>query len=200
MPSLTPKQKKIFAFIEETEKQKGSPPTFREIQKHFGFSSLGTVYSHIQTLKKKKALQGGRYISIEIAKESGKSGLVNLAIIGEVMQGHPPKMWNEPISYPIPESFIINESSAYLFLVKGETLQHELIDDEDLLVVQAGVAAEEGDSVFALFAGGVLIKTYFKEGKGIRLESKSRQVPPLFFEEDSLLIQGVITAVIRPLI
>ena len=198
--TLTLKQKRIFAFIEEITKQKGVPPTFREIQKHFGFSSIGTVYSHIRTLKKKKLLQEGKYARVLInTKPKNSAAFIELPLIGELMQGSPPKIWSESSSYTIPESFLSNEAPAYLFLAKGKSLHSELIDDEDLILVQAGILPEEGDSIFALVEGAVLIKTYFKEAAGIRLESKVGGVPPLFFEEDALLIQGVITAVIRQL-
>jgi len=189
---LTPKQAEILAFIEEN----GSP-TFREIQKHFGFSSLGTVYSHVKALKKQKKLLDKKYARLQPKKEKDGATLL-IPIIGEIKLGLPPKMWGESILYPIHKSLIVNENTAYFFLVKGDSFHSELIDDEDLIAVQAGVLPEDGDLVFALSGGSVLIRTYFKQGNKIRLESKQKEFQ--IFGKDRLEIQGVITAVIRPLI
>lgn len=197
MSLLTAKQRQILAFIEEESKKKGTAPTFREIQHHFGFSSLGTVYSHIQTLKKKRILKEGKYSQIELMSMRQEiDATIPLPLVGEIMQKCPPKMWNESVSYLIPRAFVIDENAAYLFIAKGESFQSELIDDGDFLVVQAGILPQEGDVVFALSEGSVLIKSYFEESSYIRLESKIRTTSQ-FFKPNALLIQGVVTAVIR---
>ena len=192
---LTSKQKNIVTYIKEITSKRGTAPTFREIQKYFGFSSLGTVYCHIQTLKRKKVIKEGKYTQIELVEKT-LTDFIPLSIIGEVEQERPPVIWTHTVSYNVPKSFVIYPDTAYLFIAKGDSLHSELIDHEDLLVVQAGLIPEDGDTIFALNQGSVYIKTYFKEGIYVRLESKTI-APSLMFESSHLLIQGVITAVIR---
>ena len=198
LPNLTEKQKQIFDFIEETVKKSGTAPTFRDISDHFGFSSLGTVYSYILTLKKKGYLEESRYSALAVREKKDVRGdLINLPIIGEIHQGKPPKIYNESLSSPVPRSFVLEEASAYLFLAKGEELKDELIAEGDLLVVQAGVMAEDGDTVFAYVENAVYIRNFYREGDLVLLQSKKRETPPLFFKEEELQIQGIITALIR---
>lgn len=198
LSSLTDKQKKIFDYIEETVKKTGTPPTFRDIANRFGFSSLGTVYSYILALKKKGYLEESRYSAVALKKKmETRENQLNLPIIGEIRQGKPPKMFNENLSSPVPHSFVLEEASAYLFLARGEEFKDEFILEGDLLVVQAGVMAEEGDTVFAHVESAVYIKNFYREGEVIRLESKKREVPPLFFKAEEVQIQGIITALIR---
>lgn len=197
--ALTTKQRDILAYIEEISEKKGVPPTFREIREYFGFSSLGTVYSHIRTLKKKKVLKEGKYSQIELVNEETVAPFAKLSIIGEIIEQQPPIIWTQSIPYILPQTFVIDEKTAYLFLARGSSLHAELIDHEDLLLVQSGVAAVDGDLVFALKQGAVFIRTYFKEGSYVRLESKTNS-SPIFVDQEDLLIQGIITAIIRPLI
>ena len=50
---LTKRQKEILAFIADCHEREGVAPTQREIRDHFGYSSYGTVYKHLQLLEKK---------------------------------------------------------------------------------------------------------------------------------------------------
>ena len=59
---LTDKQQKILDYIEAFSKKNEAAPTLTEIQKHFGFSAIGTVQYYINELTQKG------YIS----RESGK--------------------------------------------------------------------------------------------------------------------------------
>lgn len=197
MSNLTEKQKKILDFIEEAVKTSGIAPTFRDISTHFGFSSLGTVHSYIRALKKKGFLEEGRYAALALRERKDRCDLIALQVIGEIRQGKPPKMFNESFTSFVPRSFILEEASAYLFIARGEDFHDELIADGDLLVVQTGVEAEEGDAVFATMEGLVYIKNYFPEGDRIRLESKKRGALPLIFKTGEIEVQGIITAVIR---
>ncbi|CRX37738.1 transcriptional repressor LexA [Estrella lausannensis] len=198
MPSLTEKQKQIFDFIDETVKKTGTAPTFRDISARFGFSSLGTVYSYIHALKKKGYLEESRYSALAVReKKEVRGDLLNLPIIGEIQQGKAPKMYNENLSCPVPRSFVLEEASAYLFLAKGEELRDELIAEGDFIVVQAGVVAEDGDTVFAYVDNVVYIRKFHRDGDLILLQSKKREAAPLFFKEEELQVQGIITALIR---
>lgn len=50
---LTHRQKEVLDFIGKSIKDRGLPPTSREIQKHFGFRSQTAAMGHIKALKAK---------------------------------------------------------------------------------------------------------------------------------------------------
>ena len=52
-PKLTPSQEQILAFIKQCYERRGLPPTYREIQEHFGYKAIGTVQDHLKALRKK---------------------------------------------------------------------------------------------------------------------------------------------------
>ena len=56
MKGLTSKQREILHFIQRFIEQHQYSPSYREIMQHFDFTSPGSVYKHIHTLKRKGVL------------------------------------------------------------------------------------------------------------------------------------------------
>jgi len=52
IPMFNKKRKKILDYLKNFIKEKGYPPSFEEIRKHFRFASKSTVHHHIEILKK----------------------------------------------------------------------------------------------------------------------------------------------------
>ena len=69
MKGLTRRQQEIISFVSHFIQTNRYSPSYREIQNHFGFSSLGTVFRHLAVLKRKGALSNekncGRSLSIQ---------------------------------------------------------------------------------------------------------------------------------------
>ncbi|CEH32397.1 LexA DNA binding domain protein [Aneurinibacillus migulanus] len=53
MNQLSKRQQEIFEFIKKEVKEKGFPPTLREIGEAVGLASSSTVHSHLARLEKK---------------------------------------------------------------------------------------------------------------------------------------------------
>ena len=60
MKGLTKRQREIVDFIRDYIAVHHYSPSYREIMKHFGFTSLGSVYKHIAVLKRKGGPFGGK--------------------------------------------------------------------------------------------------------------------------------------------
>ena len=58
MKGLTPRQREILDFIEQGIRR-GLPPTFREINRRFGFSSTNAANDHLVALEQKGYLVRG---------------------------------------------------------------------------------------------------------------------------------------------
>ena len=57
MVSLTPKEQKLFQFIEKYQLRNGKSPTVREMRQHMGLKSDGFVVYLMNALNKKGAIQ-----------------------------------------------------------------------------------------------------------------------------------------------
>ena len=91
MQGLTKRQREIIDFIEAYVIEQGHSPSYRNIQKYFGFSSLGSVYNHIQTLKKKGVIreETKRARSLTLQTEGKKKAQVEVPFIGKLSGGMP---------------------------------------------------------------------------------------------------------------
>ncbi|NBX83761.1 hypothetical protein EBQ90_11865 [bacterium] len=54
LPSLlTEQQAEVLHYIERVFQEQGYAPSYREIQNHFGYKSVGTVQDHVRALIQK---------------------------------------------------------------------------------------------------------------------------------------------------
>ena len=203
MKPLTKTQREVLDYIVSYSGDTGCAPTFRDIQKKFSFSSLGSVYSHIKTLKSKGYLEEGKQqrISLKLPKEASiltpKSQNV-LPIIGSIAAGFPLETFPMPENIQVPLSYPIDPDNCYVLKVKGDTLIEESLLDGDLILLQTGNRAHYGELIVATLADGeIILKRYFPEDPFIRLENTSGRSPPLLFQADEIEILGVVKGVLR---
>ncbi|MCC5831857.1 MAG: repressor LexA [Chlamydiales bacterium] len=195
MTGLTKRQREIVDFIKSHIAEKSCSPSYREIQNFFGFSSLGSVYNHIQTLKRKGVLsnsfKGARTLSLQ------KENLVrSLPIIGKLRGGFPIETFVQPLSAPFPSPFFAEE--CYLLVVEGDSLLEECLQEGDFVLVIPRSTFQDGEMVIALIEKETtLLKRAFSDPPYIRFESTNPQVQPLIVRADHVAIQGVILTVIR---
>ncbi|MEA5145839.1 MAG: helix-turn-helix domain-containing protein, partial [Candidatus Limiplasma sp.] len=87
-------QARILEYIERTTRQKGYPPSVREICDATGLKSTSTVHGHLIRLEKKGLIARDsmkpRAISISMDRDTiERSGMVSLPILGRVTAGVP---------------------------------------------------------------------------------------------------------------
>jgi repressor LexA len=202
MKGLTKRQSELLDFIREFIKNRRYSPSYREIMDHFRFSSLGTVYRHIQVLKRKGVLSGekygGRAINIaEIAKPMNTHGELELPFIGHICAGQPLETFPQSQKLAVPDFLVQAPDRTYALRAKGNSLNEELIADGDILLVEARSEAYEGETIVGVVDNhATIVKRYYPEGNYIRLEGGEGQ-KPLILKADDLIIQGVVTGMLR---
>lgn len=194
MIGLTKRQREILDFIESYAAQKRCSPSYRDIQDFFGFSSIGTVFNHIQTLKRKGVLcessKGARSLAIQTEKM-----VPRLPLIGTLKGGFPIETFAQSIMVPFPS---LPEEAGYVLTIEGDHLIEECLLPEDLVLVSPRAAFEDGEMVIALIEKQTtLVKRAFYDPPYIRLESTNPHVNSLILREDHIEIQGIILSVMR---
>lgn len=198
--ALTKSQKKILDFVSIFIQHKGHSPTFRDIQTHFGFASLGSVYSYIKTLKKKGLLHNTKRARISLNGMNPSNGELILPLIGYLAAGFPLETFPQSQSVAVSSALVPNPEDTYVMRVKGDTLVDEHIIDGDLLLIEARNVAQEGELIVAhVQQNDTLVKRFFPEDPYIRLESSDGRHEPIILNPDELTIQGVIVGLIRAL-
>ena len=88
---LTKRQKEILDFLELFLAEYGYPPSYEEIARNFGYTSLATVHEHLENLSDKgyirKSYNASR--SIELVPMGNGAGAVELPLLGMVAAGQP---------------------------------------------------------------------------------------------------------------
>ena len=199
MQGLTKRQREIIDFIEEYVAEKKHSPSYRDIQRRFGFTSLGSVYNHVQSLKKKGVLPSNttRSRSLTLLAEN-KGGSVAVPLIGILRGGMPIETYAHMEAVSIAEHLVPASQPCYLLRVAGRELQEEWIAEGDLLLIRSTPDFE--DKAMALVqvsSQTTFVKRVVRDPPYIRLESGNPHVHTMILREDNVEVLGVILALIR---
>lgn len=199
MKGLTKSQAKVFDFVSHFIENRGHSPTFRDIQAHFGFASLGSVYTYIKTFKKKGLLIDQKRSPISLgAPKQRSSSEMTIPFIGYLAQGFPIETFHQAQNIALPASLVAHPDDTYILKAKGETLIDEHIADGDYVIIEAKSIASEGELIVAtLDEQDTIVKRFYPEGSYIRLEASGGRHEPIILHPKELQIQGVVIGVFR---
>jgi repressor LexA len=198
---LTKRQKEILDFLEEFLAEHGYPPSFEEIARNFGYTSLATVHEHLENLRHKgyirKSYNASR--SIELVPSSRASGALDLPLLGQVAAGVPIEAVADQETVAVPEDMVTRGGEHYVLRVRGDSMIDEQIRDGDFVIVNSRNAAQNGEVVVALVEGdSATVKKFYREGDGrVRLQPANPSMPPMYFPAVDVAVQGIVVGVIR---
>ena len=201
------RQQKVLAYMKETIKLKGFPPTVREICDAIGIKSTSTVYSDIKALESlgyiRKDPSKPRALAVVDCKhqnaefEADDISMVQLPGIGNVAAGVPIlSEQNIEDSIPFPARFIGNGNN-FLLVVHGDSMVNVGINDGDYLIVQEDQTAANGDIVVAMIQGAfeteATVKRFYKEKDHIRLQPENDFMDPIIVDDCTIVgkVKGV---------
>jgi repressor LexA len=203
MTALTKRQRSILDYIEEYIETERIAPTYREIMHHFKFTSPGTVYKHIHTLKKKGVLDSEKNTPRSLTLEHTIAlpeirATVELPFIGYIRAGFPIETFPHMELITVPAPYVSKPDQSYILKVRGDALKEEQIAEDDLLIVEARSIANSGEMAIVLVnSHDTFLKKYYPEGPYVRLEGINPNVRPMILRKENLEIQGVLIAMLR---
>lgn len=203
MKGLTKRQRELVDYIQEFIVHNRYSPSYREIGQHFGFSSLGSVYKHITTLKKKGVLFNESKVSrsLTTAEEpiSAPTGSeTKVSLIGQIAAGIPIQTFPQIQQIQVPASYVHCPDKTYALRAHGDSLTEEMIADGDILLVEARQDAHPGETVIALInEHDIIVKKYYPEGDFVRLVSAHAHHHPILLHQEDVVIQAVVVSLIR---
>lgn len=200
MEKLTAQQQNLLSYIAQHFETSGQSPSYREIAKHFGFSSLGTVWRHIQMLKKKGVLEHNRYGIRTLTPATDRSyPVVNIPFIGILKAGFPletfARLEEKPVVWQWP---MIAPDNAYLLQIKDSSFKEELILPGDFLLIEGRSTVPPGQMALVLINDReTLIKRIWQEEEFVRLEASDPSVRSLILRRETVQTQGSLLALFR---
>ena len=197
---------KILEFIRRFIERSGYAPTIGEIQRGLGISSKSVVDRHLNTLEKgghiKRSSQVTRGIDVfGIGQRTRSVPLFGVIAAGQPIPVPTEDTWHTVAldTVDVPADFLPAGSQAYALEVKGTSMVDALVDDGDIVILDAVSSADDGEMVAAWLPDqeeATLKKLYREKGR-IRLQPANRTMEPIYVDPDNIQIQGKVIAVLR---
>lgn len=205
MTKISKRQEDIMAFIKSEVKQKGYPPSVREIGAAVGLASSSTVHGHLARLETKGYIRRDptKPRAIEILDPEGLEiftpGVLNVPLIGKVTAGQPiTAIENIEEYFPLPESFGTQEDNIFMLEIVGDSMIEAGILNGDYVVVKQQQSAQNGEIVVAMTdEDEATVKRFFKEKDFFRLQPENSSMDPIIVNNVSIL--GKVVGVYRNL-
>jgi repressor LexA len=206
---LSGKRLQILNFIADRQRERGYPPSVREIGEAVGLASSATVHTHLAVLQREGYLSRDpskpRAIQVHFDPET-ESRLVaapvrNVPLVGDVAAGTG-VLAEENIEelLPMPEQFT-GKGPSFMLRVRGDSMVDAGIYDGDYVVVRQQPEADNGDVVVAGIGDGeATVKTYSrKDGRVVLTPANAAYEPMAFGAGDEVTIFGKVVTVVRSL-
>lgn len=191
--SLAPNHKKTLQLIQKKIRERGYPPTVREICKAIGVTSSATAHKYLTILEKKGYIHREKEKSraIQIIPQTKK-----VPVVGSVAAGEPLWAVKDITEFiPIPEELSGNEGS-FMVKVEGDSMIGDHILDGDYVLVNPQQDADNGDIVIALLnQEEVTIKRLYKKDDQVILQPSNPLYQPINTKDTIIL--GKVIGILR---
>jgi repressor LexA len=206
--TLSGKRREILDYIGECLRDRGYPPSVREIGQAVGLNSSATVHNHLAVLQREGYLQRDptkpRAIKVSYDPSSGAAlspGPVrHIPLIGDVAAGTgvlAEENVEELLS--VPEQ-LTGAGSLFMLRVRGDSMVGAGILDGDYVVVRQQPDAENGDIVAAGIPGGEgTIKTFSRRRGKVVLLPANERYQPMILDPGDVTVYGKVVTVLRQL-
>jgi repressor LexA len=198
---ITPRQRRILEFIAETVRDRGYPPTVREIGEAVGLTSSSSVHAQLATLERKGMLHKDPTKPRAMTLSEPRAGAVTVPVVGRIAAGSP-LLAEEHIEDHIamPEGYA-DDHDHFALTVTGDSMMGAGIFDGDLVIVRSQDHARDGDIVAALLPGPAedeaTVKRLGHDGDRVMLIPENPALEPYEMPEGRIL--GKVVAVLRKL-
>ena len=207
---LTDRQREILEFITQSIRERGYPPTLREIGVHFGIRSTNGVNDHLRALEKKGYLER-EDLKSRALRPMGMRGpvraptrdedMIEVPLIGRVAAGVPLlAVENVEDTVKVDRLFIGQTRDVFALRVKGDSMIEDGIFDGDFIFVRKQLQANRGDIVVAMIEDEATVKRYYPEGEHIRFQPANSAMQPIIVRKrdwKSVNLIGIVVGVYR---
>ena len=203
---LTDRQREILDFIVAQQRDRGYPPSVREIGEAVGLTSPSTVHTHLATLQRRGFLRRDptkpRAIEVTYDPASGASierrPVAHIPLVGDVAAGTDVlAVENVEELVPVPADFT-GDGTLFMLRVRGDSMIDAGILDGDYVVVRQQAEAKNGEIIVAGIPGEeATVKTFTKHGSRVVLMPSNSRLAPMEFDAGEVEIFGRVVTVLR---
>ncbi|HET9600212.1 MAG TPA: transcriptional repressor LexA [Acidimicrobiales bacterium] len=205
---MTRRQREILEMIDRHMRDRGYPPSVREIGEAVGLTSPSTVHNHLASLQRRGLLRRDptKPRAIEVRWDPSSDAALerrpsrSVPLIGDVAAGTDVlAQENVEELHPLPADFV-GDGELFMLRVRGESMIDAGILDGDFVVARTESTAQNGDIVVAGIPGEeATVKTYRAKGAKVALVPANPRMEPLVFNADDVTVFGKVVTVLRRL-
>ena len=202
-PELTGRQGQILAYIQDSVAARGYPPSVREIGEALNLSSPSTVHFHLSALVRAGFLRRDptkpRAIEIIGGGHEREPSVRQVPILGRIAAGAPILASEEIEDVLTLPTSLVGRGQVFILRIKGDSMIEAGIFDGDLVVIEQGADARDGEIVAALIDGEeATVKTLRRKGGKVVLVPANPALSPVTYDR-GVSILGRVVSVIRSL-
>jgi repressor LexA len=208
---ISPKQQSIIHFIRQFIDEHDYPPSIRQIQDGCRISSTSVVDYNLKKLEGNGYIRRDREVSraIELLERGGRRPrTLAVPIIGRIAAGQPIPVptadtWSNVDygeSIKVTGDMVGGRSNVYGLRVRGTSMIDALVNDGDIVLMEAANTADNGDmvAVWLKREQEATLKRFYQEGNRVRLQPANEAMAPIYTDAANVEVQGKVLGAIRP--
>ncbi len=207
MKELTLRQRQLLEVIAGYARQRGYPPTVREMAAELGVSSPNGINDHLRALEQKGYIarargSKSRAISLLRPPSTGARGhTTSVPLLGRVAAGGPVlSEENYSGAIELDRTLVPGRGRLFALRVSGDSMVGKGILEGDTVIVRAASQAVPGETVVALLDGEATVKILARGRAGFVLQPANPAYPPINLGQGryaSASIVGVVVGLVR---
>lgn len=224
---LTRKQRDLLEFIHARVQRDGVPPSFDEMKEALDLRSKSGIHRLITALEERGFIRrlAHRARALEIVKMpeaverpgfeprviagdktdpprgaiAVQAAATEVPVMGRIAAGTPIEAISQIETHvAVPQQMMRSGRSHYALEVRGDSMIEAGINDGDIVVIEEGSTAENGDIVVALVEGQeATLKRLRRKAGMIALEAANPAYETRVFRDDQVSVQGKLVGLIR---
>jgi repressor LexA len=211
---LSDRQRKMLEFIGNFSRERGYPPTIRQIGEAASISSTSVVNYNLKKLEKDghitrdlKVSRGVRVVDTLAAKLPRPGDIVSIPVAGYIFASAPTLVGDtaqtgsdeviELTRHMLPET-----ADLYALRVKGDSMIDAMVNDGDIVVMKKVREARNGEMVAVWLndRNETTLKKFYLESGRVRLQPANPTMQPIIINDPSMVeVQGKVMMVLRQL-
>jgi repressor LexA len=212
-PPLTTRQLRILTVIEESVRDRGYPPTVREIGASVGLVSPSSVSYQLGVLEKygliRRQPNNSRAVELRRPGNQDATGTpqtemrpppgrtVTVPLLGSIAAGAPILAEEHVEDYLTVSATMVGGGTHFALDVKGDSMIEAAICNGDVVVVRQQPVAENGEIVAAMIGDEATVKVFQRRDGRAELLPRNPAYRPI--PADDAVILGKVVCVIRRL-
>jgi repressor LexA len=197
---LSTKQERVFSFLMEYLRERGYPPTVREIVDNLELAGPNSAKKFLDILERKGYIRRspGSSRAIEIIGYSLLSVRTRIVpVVGRIAAGRPVLAVENIEDRVALDTSLARWKEVFLLRVQGDSMIEAHIQDNDLALVRPQPVVENGEITVVLIGEEATIKRFFRRKNHIVLKPENFAMKPLVLREGEVRVIGKVVGVIR---